>query len=342
MVKPKKSPKKNLSGSREDGKSGAPRESAVHADCLPATPDNKSAEVRILPAQKIPQLGPGIYDSVSEDVYFGQDSISRSDLVDPSGTSQTPWTPAKFKWFKDNPQTKKKTTKPQAIGRAFHCKLLEASLFKSRYAVSPFDSFRTKASQLWADEQTAACLTILTKDQVDMIDQMEQRARENPLFSHVFRRSGSRKEVTVVAQHPETGLLLRARLDLLVAGNTLVDIKSTLDASPEGFGKQVWNLEYGFQCAFYLRVCNLANVGNEKKEEFVFFAFEKEPPYLSEFYCVPHALIAYCDKILSARLYMIASAMKTNKWKGYTDSNKIEEFELPRYAVSEIQASEER
>lgn len=314
------------------GKSGGPTSATNSSDRCDVT----AGETAKL---KIPQLGPGIYEKVSTEVYFGQDSISRSDLVDPSGTSQTPWTPAKFKFFKDRPDLRKKPTKPQIIGDAFHTKILEPELFKTRYAISPFESFRTKNSQLWADEQAAAGLKILTKEQVDMIDMMEQKAREHGQFSNVFRRAGSRKEVTIIAQHPQTGLMLRARYDMLVPGNALVDLKSCLDASPEGFGKQVWNLEYGAQASFYRMVYNLQATAGDKKEEFIFFAFEKEAPYLSSFFVVPHVLMEYWDKVINARLYMIASSMKTNKWPGY--SEEIEEFELPRYAISEIEKATE-
>jgi hypothetical protein len=297
--------------------------------------DERSVDGSTPSAPNIPQLGPGVYEKVDSAIYFAQNSISRSDLVDPSGTSQTPWTPAKFKFFKDRPDMRKKPTKPQIIGDAFHTKILEPELFATRYAISPFESFRTKNSQIWADEQSAAGLKILTKEQVDMIDLMEIRAREHSQFANVFRRAGSRKEVTIITQHPQTGLMLRARYDMLVPGNALVDIKSCLDASPEGFGKQVWSMEYGAQASFYRTVYNLAATSGDRKEEFIFFAFEKEAPYLASFFVTPHVLMEYWDKVISARLYMIASSMKTNKWPGY--SEEIEEFELPRYAISEIE-----
>lgn len=282
-------------------------------------------------SEEIPQLKEGIHYKIAPDVYFGQNSISRSDVL------MAKW-PAKLKFFKEHPEMQKSATKAEDFGNAFHCRILEPEQFPMRYAVSPYETFRTKEAQAWRDAQEAAKITVLTKGQAEMLDLMVQNAREHPQFNTVFGRSGTKKELTFIARDPGTGLLLRARYDLLPPGNVIPDLKSTIDASPDGFGKQVWNLEYGMQAAFYLKVHNLL-LPNEPREEFVFFAFEKEPPYLSAFYVVPQMLIEYCSKIVRARLYTIASCIKTNKWPGYPE--QIEEFELPPWAVKEIEKSEE-
>jgi exodeoxyribonuclease VIII len=119
--------------------------------------------------------------------------------------------------------------------------------------------------------------------------------------------------------------------------NTIPDLKTTMDASPEGFGKQVWDMEYGAQASHYLYVWNLAFPSN-KRTEFIFFCIEKEPPYLTAVYVTPHELIEYWDKILRARRYEIAQCLKTNKWPGYpTNPLQKSEFSLPRWAGYEIE-----
>ena len=41
---------------------------------------------------------------------------------------------------------------------------------------------------------------------------------------------------------------------MTVDGLMVIDVKTTSDASPEGFGKSSWNLGYHVQAAFYRRV----------------------------------------------------------------------------------------
>lgn len=282
----------------------------------------------------VTQLKPGIYENIPPDVYHRQDSLSRGDLV------MARW-PAKLRYAKDHPEIEN-TSPAKEFGQMFHTALLEPDLFKIRHVVSPYTDFRTNEAKAWRDEQEKKGRTILSKVQQDTLDKMVGRAREHPQFSEVFRRAGMKRELTVISRDPATGLLLRCRIDILPSGNIIPDIKSTLDASPEGFGRQVWNLEYGMQAAHYLKVYNIANP-QDKRTEFMFYAFEKEPPYLSAFYVTPYMVIQYYQRILRARLYVIANCMKTGVWPGYPEreGRRWPEFELPGWAVREIEEATE-
>jgi hypothetical protein len=289
------------------------------------------SEGSVSPAQpSIPQLAPGVYEKVDPAIYHRQNSFSRADMILAA-------VPAKLKYHKDHPEVEN-VTPAKIIGSAFHTKLLEPEVFDARYTLSRYEEYRSNEAKNWRDEQTAKGLTLLSREDVDMIDQMVQSCREHPNFSDVFRRNGMRRELTVIAKDPATGLLLRARYDIVPGGNVIPDIKSTIDASPEGFGNQVWNLNYGAQCAHYLHVWNLAHPNAKyRKEHFVFLAVEKEPPFLSAMYLAPQSLIQYWDAMLRARRYVIASCLSSGTWPGYPITDlRNSEFELPKWAVNEI------
>lgn len=280
-------------------------------------------------SEQIPQLGEGVHENISPDVYHGQRAYSRSDIVLAA-------TPAKLRFAREHPDLESRT-KAKDFGGALHTMLLEPDQFDTRHIVNTrFDSWRTNESKSWRDAQWAKGLTILSPEERDVIDIMVQNAREHPMFSQIFRTPGTLREVTMIARHPGTGLLLRCRPDLLPPGSTMPDIKTCVDASPEGFGKAVWNLNYGFQAAHYLLVHNLL-FPEKKREEFLFFCIEKELPYLCALYAVPHVLIEYCGAIESQRLYTLAQCEKTGRWPGYTWNPNDPEFALPGYARHEVE-----
>jgi hypothetical protein len=278
------------------------------------------------------QFLPGVYENMTPTVYHRQNSFSRHDMLKAA-------VPAKLKWHKDHPG-EDKPTPAQVIGSAFHTRLLEPKVFDTRYVVSPFEDYRSKGAKEWRDEFLKKGMTAISGDDMEMIDMMVQSAREHSDYSKVFGLGGLRRELTVIAKDPGTGLLIRARYDIVPNANLLADIKSAMDASPEGFGKAVWNLDYGMQAAHYLHVWNLMHP-DDQRNEFVFMAIEKEPPYLCAMYVTPHLLIDFCSKILRSRRYVIAECLKTNRWPGYdTVALKDNEFELPRYALNDIERME--
>lgn len=319
-------------GSMKEGGSGTdcPIRNSEH----PSTTVQESGQNVTGPAaQDIPQLKPGVYEKISPEIYHRQKAFSRGDMIMAE-------VPAKLYWHKTHPEVEK-VTPAKLIGSAFHTKLLEPDVFDSRYTVSPYENYRTNVAKDWRDEQENAGIVVLSKDQVDMIDQMVQSARELSDFARVFKSTRIQRELTVIAQDPATGLLLRARFDVVPNANIHADLKSAMDGSPEGFGKSAWDLGYGFQAAHYLHVWNLARP-DDQRHEFVFLVQEKDPPYLSAMYVTPHSLIEYCDKILRARRYVIAECMRTGKWPGYdTRPLRENEFTLPAWAAREIQESEQ-
>jgi len=280
-------------------------------------------------------LPEGVHESVPPEIYHRHPAYSRGDIVMAE-------VPAKMRWAKDHPGEDKRTP-DKDFGAALHTALLEPDLFMARHIVNTkFKDFRTNEAKNWRDEIHSRGGTILSEEEYDALTQMVQNAREHPQFGSIFRLPNTRREVTIIARDPATGVLLRARYDILPPGNVIPDLKTCRDASAEGFGKAVWDMQYGFQAAHYLKVYNLAH--EKKREEFVYFCLEKEPPYLCALYVVPHELIEYCANIERQRLYVIAECERTGRWPGYewhADMSR-NEFSLPGYAQFKIRELVER
>lgn len=268
----------------------------------------------------------GIHENIMPEIYQADPAISRSDL------GLIGKAPAFYQWRKA--QKDDEASKAQELGYAFHTACLEPKLFDTRHVLSKFEKFQTNEAKAWRDETEANGQTILKPDDRNKILGMGISVRQHPRYGDIMRNA--RIELTLVAKHEATGLIRKARPDAVPSGNSLVDYKSTKDASPEGFGKEVWNYEYGEQAAYYLDVWNALN--ERKKTEFLIFACENEPPYMCAVYSVPHELIEYCRKINNARLYTLASCIKTNSWPSYP--TEISDFALPRWAEKELMDAE--
>ena len=127
-------------------------------------------------------------------------------------------------------------------------------------------------------------------------------------------------EASLFAEHPGTGLLLKARPDIYSPElKVMGDVKSAQDASPRGFGKAIFRLGYHFQAAHYLMCARL--VGWEVKH-WGFLAVEKEPPYPAHFHTLDEEVLEYATRIIEATLEEIAEAKETKqystRWGSYT------------------------
>ena len=271
------------------------------------------------------QLTEGIHENITPEIYHADPAISRSDLL-----LMNP--PARYRWEKANPS--QESTKSLEFGTAFHTMMMEPELFDTRHVVSQYPDFRSKEAREWRDAQIAKGNTVVSKSDHDGLLGMGISARQHPSYGMLTKNA--RRELTVVTKHAGTGLMLKARPDIAPAGNALVDFKSARDASPAGFGKSVWEYSYHRQAAHYLDCWNAQS--DKKKTEFIFFVVETEPPYLCSVYVTPHDLIEYGRKLNNAALYALAHCVKKNAWPGY--STEINEFDLPAWAIKELQASE--
>lgn len=271
-------------------------------------------------------LAIGLHENITPAIYRADPAISRGDIMD------TLKAMAYWKWRRDCGEDE--ATKAKDFGTAFHTMMLEPELFDSRHVVSHFDSFRTNEAKKWRDDTIASGKTIITNDERDSLLGMQMSARQHPRYAEIMKNA--RREITAVSKHEGTGQLLKARFDILPAGNALVDFKSTVDASPEGFGRQVWNLGYGHQAAHYSDVYNA--VSERKKDLFAYFAVENIPPYLCQLYIVPEMLVNYCRKINNAQLYKIDHARKSGVYPGYEARDG--EFILPGWAERTLMDAE--
>ena len=148
-------------------------------------------------------------------------------------------------------------------GSAFHTAFLQRDLFDKEYTVKK--KFGLKKAEKeekakWEAEVEKDGKKILTQDQHDTVRYMVDALIEFPKTSKLFE--DGKPEVSLFWDHLD--IECKARPDWVTERKTeagdrryLIDLKSTLDASPDGFPRSVYKYRYHVQAAWYLRAAEL-------------------------------------------------------------------------------------
>jgi exodeoxyribonuclease VIII len=113
-----------------------------------------------------------------------------------------------------------------------------------------------------------------------------------------------------------------------VIDGCIIDLKTCTDASPDGFGRDAYNLGYLLQAAFYLDGYHLATGNNLKR--FMFIAMEKSAPYITAVYELTPEQIEMGRQQYLAALQTYKNCLAANKWHAY--GNEIQPLQLPNWA----------
>lgn len=258
--------------------------------------------------------------------YLADPAISASDVLNADVSLE--W----FKWKRENVEP---STDAQLVGTAFHWLLLEPDIFDSRAPLSPYQEYRTNEAKAWRDEQFSKENVPLRKETRDLLMRMRDKVVAQPWAKDIL--AGTDFELTAAAKHHKTGLMRRCRWDWVPKGNFLGDIKTTVSASPDpqdGFGKQIWNLGYWRKAAWQLAIWNALNP-QDKRENFVLVAVEKDGPCSCQRYRIPAEFLEAAHRLNDATIYKIAEAQRSGFYPGYQDTPHAF-AEMPAFAWKAI------
>lgn len=214
------------------------------------------------------------------------------------------------------------------LGTAAHAMLLEGD--DSGIVWVDADDWRTKAAKEHRDAARAAGrLPLLIKYQ-PILQAMVREAQAYVASSELgnILTTGA-AEQTVLWE--ENGTHCRARLDLLAADRrVIIDYKSTADASPTAFIRQIARMGYDVQASFYVR-------GIERetgtRARFVFLAQEITPPYACSLVGLSGTYLEIGSSKVERAIRLWAHCLSTNNWPAYT--NQICEAEPPAWMLTD-------
>lgn len=265
----------------------------------------------------------------------------RLDEANASGLKLMLRSPAHFAAWVADPSADKSSPALE-FGRAFHMATLEPDVFDRSYVVVPADAPRYPTAAQWnAAKSSPDSLAAKDwwrefneanagKERLALTDyerarRMAESVREHPVAAGLL--VGGDREVTFRWRDEETGVACKARADLYLGGEYLMDLKSCRDASHDGFARAVTTYQYSVQQAHY--VSGIKACGDNIRW-FLFLCVETDFPYV----CQPYILDARAEELgFNLRTKAIkrqAECLRTGRWPGYSD--EIAELSLPSYA----------
>ena len=172
---------------------------------------------------------------------------------------------------------------------------------------------------------------ILNPSDAHIVDQMMLSLREHPFSASLVNGELKGKaEQSFFCTDKETGLELKARPDFLMDDLSLIiDLKTTVDASPKGFQRSVANYRYFVQASHYLDVVEGAT--GTRPQAFLFIAVEKTRPFSTAVYMADQAMIDFGKQQAREDLNNIAQWIANDKFPGY--SERVEEISLPKWML---------
>jgi exodeoxyribonuclease VIII len=195
--------------------------------------------------------------------------------------------------------------------------VLEPDELNKRYALCP--SRTTKAGKEKAAELEADGIEAVTDSDMELALAMSNAVRSHTVAGDLLR--DGKAEQSFWWDDLPTGLRCKCRPDWY-HGSTIVDLKTTTDASPQGFAASVAKWRYHVQQAHYL--------SGTFADRFVFIAVEKTYPYGVGVYELDANARQQGELIRRKSLEQLNDCLIIDEWLGYTSA--IESLSLPGWA----------
>lgn len=248
-----------------------------------------------------------------------------SPAISKSGLDLIRKAPALYAYRRDNPQEQ---TPAMRLGTLTHTAVLEPESFARSVIARPEGiDRRTSAGKAdWAAfEIQAEGREIITNEEVAKL-----AAIRDAVHNHLAAAKALAGSPTVEQSifWDADDIACRCRPDAVTERGVIVDLKTTRDASPEGFAKSIAQYRYHVQAAFYSDGYRAAF--GEAPRGFVFIAVETEPPYLVGVYVASETMVLRGRADYEADLDAFRRCQESGTWPGYSDAPLT--IDLPKWA----------
>lgn len=258
-----------------------------------------------------PVTEPCVIDGMSDEVYHA-DPVEGGSLSS-TGARAILKSPARFAWDR----THRRESSAFDVGHAAHAKILGVGLGVVEYPaehLTPSGNISTKAATAeWARAARERGLAPVTPQQMADVDAMAEAVLAYKPAQDLLEAPG-KSEQSVFTEDPETGAWLRVRIDRLGNNWTATDLKTTTDANPDEFRRDVAKYGYDVQQMFYLYALDLVRGGTHR---FRFIVVEKTPPYLVSVNELDAEFEAIGRQRMRRAIDTYAACMESGEWPGY-------------------------
>jgi hypothetical protein len=257
------------------------------------------------------------FEIIPNETYHARPEISSSDVKAVALKSLAHW---RGKVWKDNTAF--------ALGSAVHAMVLEPQLDLVLRGPEDRRGNKWKEAKLEADLDGKI---LLTEGDYDLAEQIAAPILKHDVVNNWISDPAFVAEASFFATDPQTGVKIKCRPDGYIPTSGVVfDIKTTRDASPDGFPREIRNYGYDLQAAFYLRCLRAAG---HHATTFIFVCVEKEAPFAVGLHVLSYRYLEAADLRVTETLEKISKAESTNDFT--TGWPLINHVDLPRWQISE-------
>jgi exodeoxyribonuclease VIII len=260
---------------------------------------------------------PGIYYGVPDHEYRAWDALGSTDIktlaTQPAGV---------FQYRRQNPRN----SAAFDVGRVAHSLILEGD--ESRVVAIDVEAKRGKAWTEPAEAARAEGKTPLTVAEWAEVKAMRDSVFANPEAAKML--TGHEAETSLRWDYG--GTPLKARLDGWHRNaGVIVDLKTTRDASPRGFGRSAAEYGYHAQAAHYSS--GVFNLTGQTHEYFI-VCVEKAAPFTTAVYEVFPDMIDAGAEIVREGINAYREATAADAWP---TSYPMQPLDLPAWAYPEVE-----
>jgi hypothetical protein len=267
---------------------------------------------------------PGIYPGIALDDYFRIPAINSS-LVRAAVNHRGEISMEAMKWAMDHPPQR---TRAMRFGSLFHCGQLEPAQIMRRYAVMPAyhtdhnnvtakgKPTESKSTRHYKDqkaefERANAGREIVEQSEYDQMNFMLRSLATRPQVRQ-WIGSGGGAEVTRIWRHPDSGLLLKVRIDKEVPGDgIIIDFKTTSDM--DSFDHSIYRYGYHIQAVMQADAYAATDANGTLPVPGI-VAVESQPPYRCRCHWIDGDRAETARRIYGDVLKLAAVAMKSGAW----------------------------
>jgi len=256
-------------------------------------------------------FAPGIYDGITNRDYHADPALGSTSLK-----TLATRTPAHYQHDKAHPKSSDAFT----LGTAAHSLILEE--YTEDIVIVDADNWMAKAAKEAKAYALAEGKQPLLVKEWTQVQAMRDAVMAHPVARELFTNHEAEQSVF----WDEDGLMLKCRPDAWQPG-LLVDLKTTLDADPNEFGKTAANFGYHQSAAHYIDGVKAA-AGEELPFHFVLV--EKTAPYLVSVVELDEEAVNIGRALNDRAKRIYRECMESNTWPGYPTADPVS---LPLWAI---------
>jgi hypothetical protein len=211
------------------------------------------------------------------------------------------------------------------------------------------DEAKVFKAAAYANDRVPVLAKDMDEEHGGVIPGMVRAVRQHPLLSRLLESGRFTGEQAAFWIDPETGLWCRAMYDAVPHFSrimTIVDLKTTTDASPDAISRWVLNFRYDMQAVHYsdgARVLRDQGLLDFDQLQYLLAFVEKDPPHVISVRPIGERTAAFAAEHRREALRMYRDCKESGIWPGYdgrpldgdpTDEDyDLEPIEVPYWAL---------